>query len=142
MVSGCKKSELLHIRSMYINNCYENYNHFHGKSWIFNNRTSKLQDRRNEACCFSQAASEKRRSWRFRKIYWKTPVLKSLFNKIAGILTCNYIKKETSGQVFSCEFSEIFKNTFFTEHLRATASGYQLNSRKFPEKKHLKKVLF
>ena len=25
--------------------------------------------------------------------------------------------------MFSCEFCEIFKNTFFTEHLRATASG-------------------
>ena len=26
------------------------------------------------------------------------------------------IKKETPTQVFSCEFYEIFKNTFFTEH--------------------------
>ena len=25
-------------------------------------------------------------------------------------------------QVFSCEFNEISKNSFFTEHLRATAS--------------------
>ena len=25
-------------------------------------------------------------------------------------------------QVFSCEFCEIFRNTFFVEHLRATAS--------------------
>ena len=31
-------------------------------------------------------------------------------------------KKEVLTQVFSCEFCEIFKNTFFTEHLRATAS--------------------
>ena len=35
---------------------------------------------------------------------------------------CNFIKKETLAQVFSCEFCEIFKNTFFTEHLRMTAS--------------------
>ena len=28
-------------------------------------------------------------------------------------------------QVFSCEFSEISNNTFFTEHLRATASEEQ-----------------
>ena len=34
----------------------------------------------------------------------------------------NFIKKETLAQVFSCEFCEIFKNTFFTEHLRTTAS--------------------
>ena len=26
---------------------------------------------------------------------------------------------------FSCEFCEIFKNSFFTEHLRATASGHK-----------------
>ena len=34
---------------------------------------------------------------------------------------CNFIKKETLAQVFSREFCEIFKNIFFTEHLRATA---------------------
>ena len=37
-------------------------------------------------------------------------------------LTCDFIKKETLAQVFSCQFCDIFKNTFFTEHLRATAS--------------------
>ena len=31
---------------------------------------------------------------------------------------CNFIKKEALAQVFSCEFCEISKNTFFTEHLR------------------------
>ena len=36
--------------------------------------------------------------------------------------TCNFIKKETLAQVFSCEFYEISKNIFFTEHLWATAS--------------------
>ena len=36
---------------------------------------------------------------------------------------CNFIKKETLAQVFSCEFCEISKNTFFTEHLRVAASG-------------------
>ena len=37
-------------------------------------------------------------------------------------VACNFIKKETSTQVFSWKFCEIFKNTFFTEHLSATAS--------------------
>ena len=41
------------------------------------------------------------------------------FNKVAGR---NFIKKEALAQVFPCEFSKISKNTFFTEHLRATAS--------------------
>ena len=31
---------------------------------------------------------------------------------------CNFIKKETLTQVFSSEFSEIVKNTFYIEHLR------------------------
>ena len=36
---------------------------------------------------------------------------------------CNFIKKETLAQVFFCEFCEISRNNFFTEHLRMTASG-------------------
>ena len=32
-------------------------------------------------------------------------------------------KKDTLAQLFSCEFCEIFKNTFYIEHLRVTASG-------------------
>ena len=43
-------------------------------------------------------------------------------NNLARV--CNFIKKEALGQVFSCEFCRIFKNTFFKEHLRATASVY------------------
>ena len=35
---------------------------------------------------------------------------------------CNFIKKEALSQVFSCEFCEISKNIFFTEHLWATTS--------------------
>ena len=34
---------------------------------------------------------------------------------------CNFIKKEALAQLFSCEFYEISKNTFFTEHHRTTA---------------------
>ena len=36
--------------------------------------------------------------------------------------TCNFIKRETLVQVFSCECSEFFRNIFFREHLRVTAS--------------------
>ena len=41
----------------------------------------------------------------------------------------NCIKKETLAQMFSCEFSEISKNTFFTEHLWATASDRRTSNR-------------
>ena len=40
---------------------------------------------------------------------------------------CNFIKKETLAQVFSYESWEISKNTFFTEHLWATASVFDLS---------------
>ena len=36
------------------------------------------------------------------------------------------MKKETLAQVFSCEFCEISKNTFFTEHRWATASALSI----------------
>ena len=34
---------------------------------------------------------------------------------------CSFVKRETLAQVFSCEFCEVFKDTFFTKHLRVTA---------------------
>ena len=49
----------------------------------------------------------------------KIPPLESLFKKVHA---CNFIKKETLAQVFSCEFCKISKNIFFTEHLWVTAS--------------------
>ena len=39
-----------------------------------------------------------------------------------GLQTSNFIKKESSIQVFSCEFWEIFKNNYFLEHLQTSAS--------------------
>ena len=38
----------------------------------------------------------------------------------------NFIKKDTLAQVFSCEFCETSKNTFFAEYLRVTASKVSL----------------
>ena len=37
-------------------------------------------------------------------------LLKNFLSKTSA---CNFIKKETLPQVFSCEFCEIFKNNFF-----------------------------
>ena len=38
------------------------------------------------------------------------------------VKACNFIKKETLAQVFSCEFCEIPKSIFFTEHFWVTPS--------------------
>ena len=35
---------------------------------------------------------------------------------------CNFIKRETLVQVFSCEFCQISESTSFTEHLWTTTS--------------------
>ena len=49
-----------------------------------------------------------------------------LFNKDAGLRpeACKFIKKETLAQVFSCEFCEILKNTFFYRTPPMAASEY------------------
>ena len=52
----------------------------------------------------------------------KTPVLESLFDKFADPQTCNFIKKETPTQVFSCEYCEILKNNFFYRTTPVAAS--------------------
>ena len=43
------------------------------------------------------------------------------FNKVAGLRLATLLKN-TLAHVVSCEFCEIPKNTFFTEHFRTTAS--------------------
>ena len=43
-------------------------------------------------------------------------MLKSLFNKVPGLMVCNFFKKKIPGQVFSCNFSKIFKKSYFVEH--------------------------
>ena len=47
-----------------------------------------------------------------------TSVLQPLFDKVAGLQDCNFIKKKASRQVFSCEYCAIFKISFLIEHLR------------------------
>ena len=43
--------------------------------------------------------------------------MKKIFLKVF----CNFIKKETPVQAFSCEFCEILKNTYSVEYLRRAA---------------------
>ena len=46
--------------------------------------------------------------------------------------------EKTPAQVFSCEFSEISKNTFFTEHLQATTSVFKMQFLSFSRSKYPK----
>ena len=62
--------------------------------------------------------------------HWRCSVKKDVVRNFAKFTekhcapgaACNFIKKETLVQVFSGEFCEISKNTFFIEHLRTTVS--------------------
>ena len=63
-------------------------------------------------------------------IHMKTQVPKFLFKQSCRPQARNIINKETMAQVVSCEFCEIFKNIFFTEHLRETASGFSSSCKK------------
>ena len=48
---------------------------------------------------------------------------------------CNFIKKETLAQVFSCEFCEIFKNTYFYRTPLVAASVLFRKLRRFYQEK-------
>ena len=47
----------------------------------------------------------------------------SFLKKLQASQACNFIKQEPLTQVFSCEFCNIFKNTFLTKLLWTTAFG-------------------
>ena len=56
----------------------------------------------------------------FAKFTEKRLCQSRFFIKLLHAEAYNFIEKETLVQVFSCEFCEISKNAFFTEHLCAT----------------------
>ena len=84
------------------------------KNQLFNHDMIKNQKQPAEVICKKSVLRN------FRKLTGKHLCQSLFFNKVAGL--CKFIKKETLAQVFSCEFSEISKSTFFTENLSTTAS--------------------
>ena len=52
-------------------------------------------------------------------------MLESLSIKAAG-LAVNFIKIEIPTELSFCEYYEIFKNTYFEEHLPTAANGFWL----------------
>ena len=58
----------------------------------------------------------------FAKLTGKDLWQSLFFNKVAGLWPVTLLKKETLAQAFLCEFCEISKDTFSTEHLQTTAS--------------------
>ena len=49
---------------------------------------------------------------KFRNIQRKTPLLDCLFNKVAGMKACNFIKKETSTEMFLVNVMKFLRRLF------------------------------
>ena len=45
-------------------------------------------------------------------------MLESLFNKVAGLKACNFIKKRLKHSCFPVNIEKILRTAFFKEHLR------------------------
>ena len=74
--------------------------------------------------------SSKKMFLKILKIQNKVSVLKSLFNKVAGLQAWNFIKK-TLTQEFSCEVCKIFENIVFYRTPPVAAPGFGSNIYKF-----------
>ena len=77
--------------------------------------TKSSRSRRPEVFCKKDALRN------FPKFTGKHLCLRLFFNKVADLRSSNFIKRESQAQVFSCEFCEIFKNTFFYRTLPVAA---------------------
>ena len=66
-------------------------------------------------------------------------MLEPLFNKSYRLEGVQLYQKETPTQVFFCEYCEIFKSTYFEEHLRTVASEKKEPPRTITRKNEFKR---
>ena len=103
-----------------------------------NNNTNTGKISRHFSCCEVQLMHQFFMEAVVQRCSVKKVFLKILQNSQANtcargsflikLQACNFIKKESLAQVFSCEFCEIFKNIFFHRHLRwLLLSSFKLN---------------
>ena len=59
-------------------------------------------------------------------VHRKTPVLESLFNKVAGLQASSIFKKRLRHRCFSVNYSNFLKNTCFNKAPPVAASGLRL----------------
>ena len=60
---------------------------------------------------------------KFRKSHSETSVLvESLYNEVAGLKVCSLLIKRLQHKCFTVKIFQIFKNTYFEEHLRTATS--------------------
>ena len=57
----------------------------------------------------SEVFCRRRSSLKFRKFHWKTSVLESIFNKVAGLKACNFIKKRLQHTCFPIKYAKFLR---------------------------------
>ena len=72
----------------------------------------KIQNSHTEVSCKKGVLKS------FLKVTEKQLCQSLFFNKVAGFRPATLLKKETLAQVYSCEFWQIVKKTFFIKHLQ------------------------
>ena len=80
-----------------------------GNKWV-NTIKQKHFVRLKEVVC--RFFFQNRSSWKSWRFHWKTPALESLFNKVAALRACGFIKKIPQHSCFPVKF-EKFLNTFY-----------------------------
>ena len=86
--------------------CLRHTSYLHTFLKLHISQTKKSLNSRSshQSCSIGKAVLKK-----FLNINRKTTVLESLFNRVAGLKACNFIKRDsdTTTQVFYCEYCEI-----------------------------------
>ena len=61
---------------------------------------------------------EKSCSQKFRNIHGKTPVFESLFNKVADLKACNFIKKRLQYRCFPVNIGKLLRTPVLKKNMR------------------------
>ena len=110
------------------------YSHIYDKNFPLLESETKLKDLRTPWMSKAmRKSSEQKQRLYTKSLKSKNPKDELIYNYIIfeklrkqSKQACSFIKNKTVEQVLSCEFCEISKNTFFTEHLWTAASEYNI----------------
>ena len=120
-----KISEAVHYQKLFCTDVIDDWITKIQTFWI--NRKAEFNWLKNVQKSLSKSnprSSHRSFSSKFCKINRKNKLYRSLFfNKVAGLRPATLLKKRLWHVCFTRKFSKIFKNTFFTEYLRAAASN-------------------
>ena len=96
------------------------------KKWSFPLRISSF--------FYSEVLSKKNCSWKLFNIHRETPVLESLFKKVAGLQHCTFVKKRIQHNDFPVNIAK-FLRTSANDCFKLIFSSYDTNEVHVPEKR-------